>query len=149
MWKHTPVLVNSKEVKPRVLVFFRAKHRDLVVDKHPVQALIWNRAWAHMYTKFELKHSTTSLCIYPLKQTNKKYLTHLPRPYKASLVLPFCMRMGLISILSTEWEWPKWFRSPDALSRSNAHKPSACREKQSNNAIKTVKHIEAMEQQCT
>lgn len=69
MWKHTPVLVNSKEVKPRVLVFFRAKHRDLVVDKHPVQSLIWNRAWAHMHTKFELKHSTAPLGIKPLKQT--------------------------------------------------------------------------------
>lgn len=43
--KHTPVLVNSKEVEPGVLVFFRAQHGDLVVDKHPVQALIWNRPW--------------------------------------------------------------------------------------------------------
>lgn len=50
---------------------------------------------------------------------------NLPRPYKASLVMPFCIKMGLISIFSTEWEWPKWLTSPEALSRSNAHKPSA------------------------
>jgi len=49
----------------------------------------------------------------------------LPRPNKASLVLPFCIRMGLISIFSTEWEWPKWLTRPEALSRSNAHRPSA------------------------
>lgn len=51
--------------------------------------------------------------------------SHSPSPYSASLVQPFCRRMGLISILSTELECPKWFTSPEALSRSKAHKPSA------------------------
>lgn len=47
MWMHEPVLVDSEEVKPAVLVFFGAKHCDLVVDKHPVQAFIWDRAFTH------------------------------------------------------------------------------------------------------
>lgn len=41
---HAPVLVDGEEVKPFILVFFGAKHSYLVVDKHPVQALIWDRA---------------------------------------------------------------------------------------------------------
>lgn len=43
-WKHSPVLMDGKEVKPFILVFFGAKHRYLVVDEHPVQALIWDGA---------------------------------------------------------------------------------------------------------
>lgn len=67
-------------------------------------------------------------CLYLIQIcTSKK--TRSPSPYKASLVLPFWRRMGLISILSTEWEWPKWFISPEALSRSKAHKPSAWQKK--------------------
>lgn len=126
-WKHTPVLVNSKEVKPVILVFFRAKHGDLVVDKHPVQALIWNRAWEkRRKTGIETDHNSL---LYGQFRAKSKDSTYSPRPYRASLVLPFCMRTGLISIFSTEWEWPKWFIRPEALSRSNAHKPSAWKEK--------------------
>lgn len=46
-WMHTPVLMDGKEVKPLILVFFGAKHRYLIVDKHPVQALIWYRAYKY------------------------------------------------------------------------------------------------------
>lgn len=60
--KHTPVLVNSKDVEPGVLVFFRAKHGDLVVDKHPVQALVWNRPWRKtVRKKMGLKQTIISL----------------------------------------------------------------------------------------
>lgn len=43
-WEHAPVLMDGEEVKPFILVFFGAKHRYLVVDEHPVQALIWDGA---------------------------------------------------------------------------------------------------------
>lgn len=76
------------------------------------------------YLRVQKGYNSFQFCIYS-KTTQTKVNTHSPRPYKASLVLPFCRRMGLISILSTEWEWPKWFTSPEALSRSKAHKPSA------------------------
>lgn len=46
---HTPVLVDGEEVEPFILVFFRTQHRYLVVDEHPVQALIWDRACARAY----------------------------------------------------------------------------------------------------
>lgn len=38
--RHTPVLVNGEEVEPFILVFLGTKHGYLIVDKHPVQALI-------------------------------------------------------------------------------------------------------------
>lgn len=42
--------MDGKEVKPFILVFFGAEHRYLVVDEHPVQALIWDRAYTQGHT---------------------------------------------------------------------------------------------------
>lgn len=47
---YTPVLVDGEEVKPLILVFFGAKHCYLIVDKHPVQALICDRAYKNTHT---------------------------------------------------------------------------------------------------
>lgn len=52
---HTPVLMDGEKVKPLILVFFGAKHCYLVVDKHPVQALIWDRAYKHTQTHTEFR----------------------------------------------------------------------------------------------
>lgn len=52
MFENTPVLVNCKEVKPIILILFGSKHGNLLVDKHPVQALIRDRTLTCIHTKF-------------------------------------------------------------------------------------------------
>lgn len=46
---HTPILVDGEEVKPLILVFFGTKHGYLIVDKHPVQTLIWDRTYTYKH----------------------------------------------------------------------------------------------------
>lgn len=62
------------------------------------------------------------LNIYWHKQKNK---TILPKPYRATFVLPFWSKTGLMSIFSTDIERPKWFISPAQLKISRAQSESA------------------------
>ena len=64
--------MDGEEVKPVLLVFFGAEHGYLIVDKHPVQALIWNRTCTR--TTFVGFQST--LLIKPT-YTDKNYTNHI------------------------------------------------------------------------
>lgn len=102
---NTPVLVDGEEVKPIILLFSGAKHGYLIVDKHPVQALIWDGAYTHIHTHTQLRLKKQCLFVSILQECKQSiHKTHLPRPYRAILEVPFCRRTGLISTFSTERE---------------------------------------------
>lgn len=84
--------------------------------------------WVHTSSKTVFADCSHN---YRLKGTMEFHLTqghHLPRPYRASFVLPFCNRTGLMSIFSTDIDRPKWFTNPAQLRISRAQRASACTE---------------------